>query len=145
MCPTLTVGNFLDAYGPIFLFICSTSSTWTTDVQYSKRGNLVQNKNIDVQNLENIRRIPPLVFFTRFFSALRLFLKFLSLHQRVSPSFVSISCNTMDVKKSQRPPFYIIRHCDTVQKSIKFFFRNFFKISQRSIFFISFYNFEPYI
>ena len=50
------------------------------------------------------------VFHSDFFSALcDFFLEFIGFHQRVSPSFVSIFCNTMDVKKSQRVPrpFYI--------------------------------------
>ena len=39
---------------------------------YLKRQNLVQNKNIDVQNLENIGS-PPLVFSRTFFGTMRLF------------------------------------------------------------------------
>ena len=79
---------------------------------YSKRQKLVQNKNIDIQNLENIG--PPLVFFTRIFLAqCDFFLKFFGFHQRASPSFVSIFYNTMNLKKSQSPPFNIFRHCDT--------------------------------
>ena len=60
---------------------------------------------------------------------MRLFLKLFGLHQRVPPSFFSTFCNTMDVKKIPKgPPFYIFRHCDTVQKShFKNFLGNFFK------------------
>ena len=78
---------------------------------YSKRQNLVQNKNIDAQNLENIG---PFGDFTRIFSAL---CDFFGFHQRVSSSFVSIFCNTMDVKKIPKgPPFYIFRqwHCSKI-------------------------------
>ena len=70
-------------------------------------------KNIDVQNLENVGS--PLVFFTLiFFGTMRLFLKFFGFHQVfwipqvfwVSPSFVSIFCNTMDPEKiPEGPPF----------------------------------------
>ena len=49
------------------------------------------NKNIDVHNLENILRITLWCFSLGFFSALcDFFLKIFGLHQRVSPSFVSI-------------------------------------------------------
>ena len=77
-----------------------------TSKTYSKRQNLVQNKNIDVQNLENIGT---LVFFTRMFFGTMFFgtffLFFFGFYQRISPSFVSIFFNTMDAKKSQRVPF----------------------------------------
>ena len=36
------------------------------------------------------------------------FLKFFGFHQRVSPSFVSIFCNTMDLEKPKGPPFTIL-------------------------------------
>ena len=90
---------------------------------FSKRQNLVQNKNIDVQNLKN-KLSTLLVFFIGIFWHYATSLKFFGLHQWVFPSFVS-----MDVKKSQRVPFYIFRHCDTVQKSHFVFF---WKISEIS-------------
>ena len=49
-------------------------------------------------------RTPPFgVFHSDFFRHYATFLNFFGFHQRVSLSFVSIFCNTMDVKKS---PFY---------------------------------------
>ena len=101
-----------------------------TSKTYSKRQNLVQNKNIDVQNLENIG--PPIGVFHSDF--VRYYATFFGFHQRVSPLFVSILCNTMDVKKSRRvPPFTNFRHCDTVQKSyFQIFFGKFLKFSQGS-------------
>ena len=112
-----------------FFFVSSTRSVHffvqlelRTSKTYSKRQNRVQNKNMDVQNLENIG--PPFgVFHSDFFGTLRLFLKYFRFHQRVSPSFVSIFCNTMDVKNPQRVHFYIFRHCNTVQNLILKFFR----------------------
>ena len=70
-----------------------------------------------------------MVFFTSiFFGTMRLFLKFFGLHQKVSPSFVSVFCNTI-MSKIQRVPLYFFRHCDTVQKS---HFQNFFGNFQKS-------------
>ena len=73
------------------------------------------------------------MFFIRnFFGTMRLFLKFFRF-ERVSPPFVSIFCNTVDVKKSQR----VLRftYCGSVKlfkNLILNFFRKFFKISQGS-------------
>ena len=159
MSPNLTVGSFLDAYGPLFCSFVQQHQLRTSKT-YSKPQNLVQNKNITVQNLENILKIPLWCFSLGFFLAqCDFFKKFFGLHQRVSPSFVSIFSNTMDVKKSQRAPFYNFRHRGTVQKSYLKYFRKFFKISQGSpfnFFFkfcnqlefheaqsVPFYNFEP--
>ena len=92
---------------------------------YSKRQNLVQNKNIDVQNLKNTG--PPFWCFSLgFFSALCDFFEvFWIPPKEFSPSFVSIFCNNGCQKILKRPPFYIFRHCDTVQKS---HFKKFFGI-----------------
>ena len=125
MSPTLTVSSFLDPYCSRF-FVQHHQLEPRSSKTYSKRQNLVQNKNIDVRNLENIE-LPFWCFSLGFFSALcDFFSNFFAFHQRVSPSFVSIFCHTMDVKKSQR--VYIFRHCDTVQKSqFQFFSGNFLK------------------
>ena len=59
-----------NAIGPLFcLFVQHHQLELRTSKTYSKRQKFVQNKNIDVQNLENIGS-HPLVFFTRIFSAL---------------------------------------------------------------------------
>ena len=77
MCPTLTVGSFLRRVRSTFLSIYSTTSTRTTDVHnILETPENVQNKNIDVPNLENRKHTKdPLfdVFFTPiFFSTMRL-------------------------------------------------------------------------
>ena len=84
-----------------------------TSKTYSKRQKLVQNKKIDVQNLENIGS--PLVFFTRiFFGTMRLFLD----STKGFPSFVSIFCNTMDVKKIPKgSPFTFFGTVTLLKKS----------------------------
>ena len=81
-------------------------------------------------------KTPLLVFFTLdFFRHYATFLNFFGFHQRVSTPLVSIFCNTMGVKNPKGSPFYIFRHCDTVQKShFQFFFRKFLKISPGSPF-----------
>ena len=63
-----------NAIGPLFCsFVQHHELELRTSKTYSTRQNLVQNKNIDVQNLENLG-CPPLMFFTRiFFGTLRLF------------------------------------------------------------------------
>ena len=73
---TLTVASFFrqfNAIGPLFYsFVQHHQLKLRTSKTYSKRQNLVQNKNIDVQNLKNIGSL--LVFFTRiFFGTMRLF------------------------------------------------------------------------
>ena len=143
----------------VHLFIHHQLELRTSKIYSSKRQNLVQKKNIDVQNLENILKIPLWCFSLGFFfGTIRLFLNLFGLHQRVSPSFLSIFCNTMDVKKSQRVPLLHFWYCDTVQKyTFKNFLWKFSKISQGEIFFHNlqptgvsqcpkgplFYNFEP--
>ena len=96
------------------------------------------------------------MFFTRiFFGTMRLFWKFFWFPPEGLPSFVSIICNTMDVKKLKKgPPFtflckfyvhfyvhFYYRHCDTVQKSQFYhFFRNFPKSPKGPLFFFIFCN-----
>ena len=95
-----------------FLFICSTSSTLTTDLQkYSNRQNLVQNKNIDVQNLDN-RGSFPFATQWRFLNGITvpkndfsIFLMF----PKGPPSFFLKFCNQLAFHKTQRvPPFTIL-------------------------------------
>ena len=66
----------------------------------------------------------------------RIFFELFWIPQRISSPFVSIFCNTMDVKKSQRVHFHIFQHCSIT--SFLNIFRKFLKISQGSalIFFI---------
>ena len=61
------------------------------------------------------------------------------------PSFVSIFCNTMDVKKSQRvPPFTFFGTVTTVQKShLKIFLGNFFMSPKGPLFKFFFHLLQP--
>ena len=156
-CTTLTVASFFrqfNSIGPLFCSFVQHQLELRTSKTYSKRQNIVQNKNIDVQNLENIG--PPWCFSLGFFSALCYF----GFHQRVSPLFVSIFCNTMGVKKSQRVPLFTFFGSVTLFKSLILnFFPEFLKNLKGSplFFFIfcnqlefhksqsvtPFYNFEP--
>ena len=81
-------------------------------------------------------RMPPLVFFTRFFRQnATLFEVFW-----IPPNGLAFVCfdilqynGCQKIPKSS--PFYIFPHCDTVQKShFKIFFQKFFKISQKAPF-----------
>ena len=160
-----------NAIGPLFcsLKLFTTSLHWTTDVQ-----NILETPK---PRPKQKHRCPeprkhrtsllwcfPLVHSTWIlFGTKRLFLKSFGFHQRVSTSFVSIFCNTMDIKKSQRVPLsQEFLHSDTVQKfSFQNFFPEVFKFSQGSPFIFfrfcnqlvfhktqmvpPFYNFEPWI
>ena len=105
LLPWLVFFRQFNAIGPLFCsFVQHHQLELRTSKTYSKRQNFVQNKNIDVQNAENIgSRFGN--FHWIFFGTMILFFDFFGFHQRVSPSFVSIFCNTMDFKKSQRVPF----------------------------------------
>ena len=111
------------------MFICSTTSNLNNfkpqQLQPQKR---VQNKKKKQNRRPQPRKhtkdptLAPL-----FFGTMRLFLKFFGLHQRVPPSFVSIFCNTMDVKNSQRVPTFTFFGTVTLFKNlIQNFFGNFF-------------------
>ena len=160
-CTNLTVAFF--QFNAIGLFFCSFVQhhqfELRTSKTYSKHQNLVQCKNIDVQNFEN-KGSPLWCFTLGFFSALCDFFEVFGFHQRVSPSFLSIFYKTMDVKKSQRvPPFTFCGTVTLFKNLYSIFFRKYFKISQGPPFnFFSdfapnwsftkskvspFYNFEP--
>ena len=129
-----------NAIGPLFCsFVQHRQLELWTSKRYSKPQNLVENKNIDVQNLENIG--PLWCFSLGFFSALcDFFLKLFGFHQRVSPSIFSIFCITMDLKKSQRVPSFTIFGTVTLFKNFKIF-SIFFNVSKGSPFnFLKFCN-----
>ena len=137
-CTTHTVASFVRQFntiGPLFCsFVQHHQLELRTSKTYSKRQNLIQNKNIDVQNLENIGS-PLWCFSLGFFSAVRLLLKLFGFHQRVSPSFLKIFCNTMDVKKSQRVTPFTNFGTVTLFKNLDFkIFSNFFNVSKGSSF-----------
>ena len=62
--------------------------------------------------------------FTEIFFGTETFFEKFRIAPKGAPSFASIFCNRMDAKKSQRVPFCIFRHCDTVQKSQFLIFSN---------------------
>ena len=99
---------------------------------YLKRQNLVQNKNIDVQNLENIGS-PIWCFSLGFFSALCDFFEIFWIPPKGLLRLFRYFATQWMSKNPKGSPFYIFWRCDTVQKShFKFFFGSFAKISQGS-------------
>ena len=116
MCPTITVGSFFFRHerSTFCSFVqqppqLQTSTTPTSEASKTKRKN-----KTDVHNLEITLRIPT------FFGTMRLFETFwIEIFSPKGPPF-----NFFDVlqhngcqKIAKGPPFYIFRHCDTVQKS----------------------------
>ena len=130
MCPTLKVGSFFRHERSTFLFLCSTTSNLNNSNLRSASKTKRKNKT-DVQNLENTKD-PPI---TPLFSALWDFLKLFGLHQRVPLHLFRYFATQWMSKIAKGPPFYIFRHCDTVQKS---HLKNFFMSPKGppSIFFI---------
>ena len=136
MSPTITVSSFLRRIRSTFCsFVQQRQLELRTCKTYSKCQNLVQNRTIDVQNLENILKIPLWCFFTRIFFALCDFFEIFW----IAPKGLLFVCfhvlqDNGCQKVPKGPPFYIFRHCDTVHKLILKFFPEFFKISQGSPF-----------
>ena len=144
MSPTITVGSFFRRVRSTFLFICSTTSnlnnvkpqqrpTSTTPISEARPKRKEKTKL--VQKLENTLRILP---WPHFFSALCDFFSFFGLHQMVPLHFFRYFATQWMSKNRKGSPFYIFRHCDTVQKSHKKFFLEIFSCPQRvpsSIFF----------
>ena len=135
MCPTITVGSFFRHERSTFLFICST----TSNLNNFKPQQLQPQKRVQNEKKKQNRRPQPRkhtkdpTLAPLFFGTMRLFLKFFGLHQRVPPSFVSIFCNTMDVKKSQRvPPFTFFGTVTLFKNLMKIFFGKFFHVSKGS-------------
>ena len=95
---------------------------------YSKRQNLVQNKNIDVQNLENIGSFLWCFSLGLFPGLCDFFWNCLD-SAKGSPLcfFFDILQHNGCQKIPKRPPFYILWHCDTVLKSHLGIFSEFFK------------------
>ena len=139
MCPTITVGSFFRHERSTFLFICSTTSNFNNfkpqQLQPQKR---VQNEKKKQNRRPQPRKhtLAPL-FFSTFFEVFWI-------APEGPPSFVSIFCNTMDVKKSQRvPPFTFFGTVTLFKNLIKNFFWEIFSCLQRvppSIFFQNFCN-----
>ena len=135
MCPTLTVGNFFRRVRSTFLFICSTTSNLNNfkpqQLQPQKR---VQNEKKKQNRRPEPRKHTKNPHIAPLFSALWDFLKLFGLHQRVTPSFVSIFCNTMDVEKSQKVPPFTFFGTVTLFKNLilKKFLGKFFHVSKGS-------------
>ena len=116
-----------DSYSDKFFFFSSTRSVHffqhhqlelRTSKTSSKRQNLVQNKNIDVQNLEN--RIPFGVFHSDFFRHCATFFEFFLDSTKGSPlRLFRYFATQMDVKNPKESPFHIFRHCGTSKISLK--------------------------
>ena len=105
MCPTLTVGSFF-YWRKVHFFVHLFNNLNYGGSNHSnlRSASKTKRKNKTRPEPRKHTKDPPLA--PLFFGTMRLFLKFFGLHQRVPPSFVSIFCNTMDVKKPQRvPPF----------------------------------------
>ena len=86
-------------------------------MSYSKRQELIQSKKRPPEPLKYIKD-PPVgylgVFHIGFFSELRLFFKNFWIASQGPP--FNFATEWM-LKNPKGPPFYIFRHCDTVQKS----------------------------
>ena len=126
MCPTITVGSFFRHERSTFLFICSTTSNLNNfkpqQLQPQKRvqnEKKKQNRRPQPRNHTKDPTLAPL------FSALG---DCFWIAPEGPPSFVSIFCNTMDVKKLQRvPPFTFFGTVTLFKNLIKnFFLGNFF-------------------
>ena len=143
MCPTLTVGSFFRHVRSTFLFICSTTSNFNNFkpqqlqphkcVQNEKKK---QNRRPEPRKHTKNTHVAPL-----FFGTMRLFETFWIAPK--GPPFICfhILRHNGCQKIATGPPFYIFRHCDTVQKShLKNFFGKFFHVPKWSPFnFFSFF------
>ena len=124
MSLTITVGSFFRHERSTFLFICSTTSNLNNfkpqQLQPQKR---VQNEKKKQNRRPEPRKHtkdPPIA--PLFFGTMRLFETFW-----IAPfiCFDILQHNGCQ-KITKGPPFYILRHCDTVQKShFKIFLGNF--------------------
>ena len=106
------MGSFYWRVRSTFLFICST--IWTTEAQNTRKlktSSKTKRNKTDVQNLENILRIPLsiLVSFTSiFFGTMRLFQKFLDCTKGFPFNCFSYFATNWSFKKPKgfRSPFY---------------------------------------
>ena len=119
MCRTITVGSFFRQERSTFLFICST----TSNLNNFKPQQLQPQKRVQNEKKKQNRRPQPRkhtkdpTLAPLFFGTMRLFLKFFGLHQRNPLHLFQYFATQWMSKIAKGPPFYIFRHCDTVQKS----------------------------
>ena len=136
MCPTLTVGNFFRRVRSIFCSFVQQRQTSTTSSLNNSNLKSASKRNEETKQMpepRNHTKDPPIA--PLFFGTMRLFLKLFGLHQRVHTSFVSIFCNTMDVKTTQRVPPFTFFGTVTLQKShFKIFFWKFFQVPKGLLF-----------
>ena len=128
MSPTITVGVFRDERST-FLFICSTTSN-LNNFKPQKRVQNEKKKQNRRSELRKHTKDPPIA--PLFFSTMRLFETFWIAPK--GPLFIcfDILQHNGCPKIAKGPPFYIFRHCDTVQKShFKIFLGKFFSCPQR--------------
>ena len=113
-------GSFLDAYGPLF------SSFVQLELQMSKT-----NRRPELRKHTKDAPFGYLDYFDVF--NLDFFFSTMTLFWKCVPSVFWYFATEWMVKKAKGSPFYIFRHCDTVQNSqFSFFFRKFFKVSKGS-------------
>ena len=135
MCPTITVGSFfLDTKGPLFCsFVQQPQTSTTSNLNNSNLRSASKTKRKKQNRRPQPRKhtLAPL-FFSTFFEVFWI-------APEGPPSFVSIFCNTMDVKKSQSvPPFTFFGTVTLFKNFIKKIFWEIFSCLQRvppSIFF----------
>ena len=137
MCPTITVGSFFRHERSTFLFICSTTSNRNNfkpqQPQPQKRVQKEKKQNRRPQPRKHTKdhTLAPL-----FFGTVQLFFEVFWIAPEGSPFICfNILQHNGCQKIAKRPPFYIFRHCDTVQKShLNNFFGKFFHVSKGSPF-----------
>ena len=118
-CPTLTV---VVLYSKVHFFVHLFNLNYgspkhTRNVRTSSKTKLTSKTS------KKYKGFPLWWYFLGFcFGTMRLFSEKLPIAQNGPPFNFLKFCNRMDVKKSQRNPFYIFRHCDTSKFSIFVFF-----------------------
>ena len=116
MCPTITVGSFsffLDTKGPLFCsFVQQPQTSTTSNLNNSQPQKRVQNEKKKQNRRPQPRKhtLAPL-FFNTFFEVFWIAPEGPPLHL-----FRYFATQWMS-KNRKGSPFYIFRHCDTVQKS----------------------------
>ena len=130
MCPTITVGSFfLDTKGPLFCsFVQQPQTSTTSNLNNSNLRSASKTKRKKQNRRPQPRKhiLAPL-FFSTFFEVFWI--------APEGPPFICLDILQHNgcQKIAKGPPFYIFRHCDTVQKShSKNFFGKFFHVSKGS-------------
>ena len=130
-CSTLTVGRFLDASGPLFCSFVQQLELRRFTTLGTSEPRPKQKETKPTSRNSKTYRDPPFghlrVFHLNFFGTMRLFLKFFGLHQTAPLHLVRYFATEWILKNQKGSPFYIFRHCDSVQKShFLIFFSKFF-------------------